>query len=138
LPAHVPHLAALICTAETDTVMVQGYYTLEESAKLLGMSPDELKQLARKGEIRSFQDRGTWRFRIQDIQEMARQQSDASDPELVLGETLTPKPTDSPAPRSPKPQKKSDDIFGFSLDAEEQVNIGGDVNLSKPPSSKKG
>ena len=52
--------------------MVQGYYTLEESAQILGISPDELKQRARKGEIRSFQDRGTWRFRIQDIQEMAR------------------------------------------------------------------
>src|SRR5438552_8031556 len=104
--------------------MVQGYYTLEESAQLLGMSPDELKQLARKGDIRSFQDRGTWRFRIQDIQEMARQQGGGSDPELALGDALTPKPTDSPAPRSPKPQKKSDDVFGFSLAAEVQVNIG--------------
>jgi hypothetical protein len=137
--------------------MVQGYYTLEESAQILGMSADELKQLARKGEIRSFQDRGTWRFRIQDIQEMARRRGHGSDPELALGEALKPKPTDSPAPRSPKPQKKSDDVFGFSLDtemdAEGSVDLGADADrqldprgskpgsgrapASKPPSSKK-
>src|SRR5438067_1112494 len=120
--------------------MVQGYYTLEESAQILGISPDELKQRARKGEIRSFQDRGTWRFRIQDIQELARQTGKGSDPELALGEALTPKPTDSPAPRSPKPQKKGDDVFGFSLDpgdgGDQGVNLGADINLA-PGSSKK-
>src|SRR5205823_10122470 len=120
--------------------MVQGYYTLEESAQILGISPDELKQRARKGEIRSFQDRGTWRFRIQDIQELARMTGKGSDPELALGESLTPKPTDSPAPRSPKPQKKADDVFGFSLDpgdsGDQGVNLGADINLT-PGSSKK-
>jgi hypothetical protein len=120
--------------------MVQGYYTLDESAHILGISPDELKQLARKGEIRSFQDRGTWRFRIQDIQEMARRSGKGSDPELALGEALAPKPTDSPAPRSPKPGKKSDDVFGFSLDAgtDSGANLGGDLGLGGPGSSKKG
>jgi hypothetical protein len=118
--------------------MVQGYYTLEESASILGMSADELKQLARKGELRSFQDRGTWRFRIQDIQELARSRGQGSEPELVLGETPKPKPTDSPAPRSPAPrspaprsptpQKKSDDVFGFSLDTDEQRDSG--INLA--------
>src|SRR5271170_6183752 len=109
--------------------MVQGYYTLEESAEILGISADALKQLARKGEVRSFQDRGTWRFRIQDIQEMARRSGKGSDPDQVLGEALTPKPTDSPAPRSPRPQKKKDDdVFGFSLDSGEEEDPG--VNLA--------
>jgi excisionase family DNA binding protein len=118
--------------------MVQGYYTLEESAEILGMSPDALKQLARKGEIRSFQDRGTWRFRIQDIQEMVRRSGKGSDPELPLGESLKPKPTDSPAPRSPNPKKKSDDVFGFSLgDDSGEDAIGSDPRLDKPGSSKK-
>jgi excisionase family DNA binding protein len=116
--------------------MVQGYYTLEESAEILGMSADELKQLARKGEIRSFQDRGTWRFRIQDIQEMARRSGKGSDPELPLGEALKPKPTDSPAPRSPSPKKKSDDVFGFSLGEDSAADVGSDFHL-KPGSSKK-
>jgi len=43
--------------------MAQGYYTLDEAAIRLAMAPDELKAMARPGEIRAFQDRGTWRFR---------------------------------------------------------------------------
>src|ERR1700731_1933917 len=89
--------------------MAQGYYTLEEAAQILGMTADNLKQIARKGEIRSFQDRGTWRFRVQDIQEMARQRGLGSDTDLVLGEALRPKKADSPVPRSPA--KGEADVF---------------------------
>jgi len=39
--------------------MAQGYYTLDEAAIRLAMAPDELKAMARRGEIRAFQDRGT-------------------------------------------------------------------------------
>jgi excisionase family DNA binding protein len=120
--------------------MVQGYYTLEEAAGHLGISSGDLKSLARKGEIRSFQDRGTWRFRIQDIQEMARRTGKGSDPELPLGESLVPKPTDSPAPKSPTPQRKTtadsppprsptpqkkpaDEVFGFALDSGKEMGV---------------
>src|SRR5687768_5851299 len=48
-----------------DPSMVQGYYTLQEAADFLGMPQDELKQMAQKKDLRSFQDRGTLRFRIQ-------------------------------------------------------------------------
>src|SRR5437870_6344508 len=84
--------------------MVQGYYTLQEAAQVLGMPPDELKQMAQKNQIRSFQDRGTWRFRVQDIQELARQRGAASDLELVLGEA--PK-SSSPKSGPPKSGPKS-------------------------------
>ena len=120
--------------------MVQGYYTLEESANLLGMSPDDLKQLARKGEIRSFQDRGTWRFRIQDIQEMARRRGDSIQEEISVGDSLAPKLTDSPAPRTPGPKKKSGDAFGLSLDpgdVDAGVNLDAAVDLGAPGSGKK-
>ena len=50
--------------------MVQ-YYTLEEASRILGAGPEELKQLAKKGELRPFQDRGTLRFRTQEIDELA-------------------------------------------------------------------
>src|SRR4051794_31980143 len=81
--------------------MVQGYFTLQEAAKHLDITVDQLKAMAQKNKIRSFQDRGTLRFRIQDIQELARQRGVTSDPDLVLGEaSLPPKKGDSP--RSPK------------------------------------
>jgi excisionase family DNA binding protein len=121
--------------------MVQGYYTLEESANLLGMSPDDLKQLARKGEIRSFQDRGTWRFRIQDIQEMARRRGLGSGTDLPLGESPTPKSTDSPAPRSPSPKSKAGEAYGLSLDpgdVDAGVNLGGPAPAGSGSGSGKG
>src|SRR5438046_2447977 len=52
--------------------MVQGYYTLEEAARILGMATDELSQMAQRRQVRAFADRGTWRFRTQDIEELAR------------------------------------------------------------------
>lgn len=67
--------------------MAQGYYTLDEAANVLAMSVDDLKMMARKGELRSFQDRGTWRFRVQDIQELARQRGLGSEPDLVVGDS---------------------------------------------------
>src|SRR6476469_7914737 len=82
--------------------MVQGYYNLNEAAKFLGMMPDELRQMAQKNQIRSFQDRGTLRFRIADIQELSRRRGATSDPELVLAEPKSgPK---SPAPKSGGPK----------------------------------
>ncbi len=80
--------------------MVQGYYTLEEAARILGMAPDQLSQMAQRREVRAFADRGTWRFRTQDIEELGRQKGLASDPELQLGEAPRPKAPDSPAPKS--------------------------------------
>lgn len=82
--------------------MVQGYYTLQQAAEYLDMPVDELKQMAQKGQIRSFQDRGNLRFRIQDIQELARARGLSSDPDLVLGEAPSPKPAAPPSSTAKK------------------------------------
>src|SRR2546426_253137 len=115
--------------------MAQGYYTLQEAAKYLGMSVDDLKQMAQKGQIRSFQDRGTWRFRVQDIEELARSRGRASDGDLVLGDASLPeiKPQGTPKsgakkqpPSSPKtPAKKAGapDVFAFDVESE-NVDLG--------------
>ena len=105
--------------------MAQGYYTLEEAAQLLGMSEDELKMVARKGEIRSFQDRGTWRFRVQDIQEMARQRGLGSDPELPLGDALA---AAGSSPADLHDSTDENEAFSFDFedgsDEEEALDIG--------------
>ncbi len=86
--------------------MAQGYYSLQEAATFLEMSADELKQMAQKKEIRSFQDRGTLRFRVQDVQELGRRRGTAnSDPDLSLNESFSATPMagpKSPSPRGPK------------------------------------
>lgn len=64
--------------------MAQGFYTLEEAAHRLGMGPEELSGMAQRREIRAFADRGTWRFRAQDVEELARQRGVPSDPSVPV------------------------------------------------------
>src|SRR5258708_21056101 len=75
--------------------MVQGYYDLDEAAKILGMAPDKLSQMAQKRDIRAFADRGTWRFRTQDVEEMSRRLGHGSNPDLQLGEAAPAKKSTS-------------------------------------------
>jgi len=64
--------------------MVQEYYSLEEAARALGVGPEELKQMAQKRDVRAFSDRGTWKFRKQDIEEAARRRGAGSSAEIPL------------------------------------------------------
>ena len=111
--------------------MVQGYYTLEEAAKVLGMKPDELKAMAQRNEIRSFQDRGTWRFRIPDIQELARERGVGSDTDFIMSHSPKPRSGDS---KSPKP---TPEIFAFADESgsDDIVDVGTELVM---PGSKKG
>src|SRR5262249_4144507 len=102
--------------------------------------PDELKQMAQKSQIRSFQDRGTLRFRIADIQELARRRGMTSDPELKLADPKTPKtPKQVEAPPSPSKKPAAPDGFSFAVDdGSDKVDIGGIVVQDSPSGSKKG
>ncbi|HEV8059058.1 MAG TPA: helix-turn-helix domain-containing protein [Gemmataceae bacterium] len=104
--------------------MVQGYYSLEEAAKILGMGADELSQLAQKREVRAFADRGTWRFRTQDVEELARRRGQGSSPDLPIIDA---------------PGKAPADIFNFPLSGEsDQVEIGQEMLTDSPSSARKG
>ena len=128
--------------------MVQGYYTLQEAAQFLGMPIDELKQMAQKGQIRSFQDRGTLRFRTQDIQELGRKRGGASDPELALGDASLPAAPKSgakkapAAPKTPAKKEASPEVFDFDVGGD-SVDLGADLPIpgsgakSKPSSKGK-
>ncbi|RUL89255.1 helix-turn-helix domain-containing protein [Tautonia sociabilis] len=62
------------------------FYTLEEAARALGMDPEELKSKAQRREVRAFLDSGSWRFRVSDIDELARRSGMGSDPDLSLSD----------------------------------------------------
>ncbi len=66
------------------------FYTLGEAARVLGMSPEELKSKAQHREIRAFLDGGSWRFRVVDIDELARRRGLGSDAELRLSDLEVP------------------------------------------------
>jgi excisionase family DNA binding protein len=107
--------------------MVQGYYTVDEAARILGMAADELSQMARKGDVRAFADRGTWRFRTQDIEELARRRGLGSSPDLPLGEAPPARPHDSPTPKA-MPPSSDEDFLDFPLGPDsDQVEIGQEI-----------
>ncbi len=66
------------------------FYTLEEAARVLGMSSEDLKTKAQHREVRAFLDGGSWRFRVVDIDELARRRGMGSDAELRLSDIDLP------------------------------------------------
>jgi hypothetical protein len=66
------------------------FYSLEEAARVLGMSPEELKGKAQHREVRAFLDGGTWQFRVADVDELARRRGLGSDAELHLSDLEIP------------------------------------------------
>src|SRR5438132_4452589 len=78
--------------------MVQ-YYTLEQAAQILRVTPDELKEMARRKDVSSFRDGANLRFRSQEIDELARKRGVGSDAELQLGEAPPKAPGSSSSAR---------------------------------------
>src|SRR5438067_3391603 len=66
------------------------FYTLEEAARVLGLSAEELKAKAQAREVRAFLDGGSWRFRVVDVDELARRRGMGSDAELMLSDLDLP------------------------------------------------
>ena len=73
--------------------------------------------MAEEKKVRSFRDRGSLRFRSQDIDELARSLGLGSDPDLQLGEVPPPKKTSSPSPSKRPKGGKDDEVFDFNLSA---------------------
>lgn len=81
------------------------YYTLEEAAQVLQTTTEEVRQLAEQKTVRAFRDRGTLRFRAQEIDELARERGLGSDPELQFGELPPPKSGSSGSGKRSKTSK---------------------------------
>ena len=64
--------------------MSKKYLSLEETATSLGVSREELIRMREKGEIRGFADRGTWKFREEDVQQVRRSRQADSDPDVPM------------------------------------------------------
>ena len=114
--------------------MVQ-YYTLEQAAQVLKTTPDKLKEMAKKNEVRAFQDRGNLRFRVQEIDELARTRGLGSDPALPLGDAS------KGGPASPSPRRKSklpiQEPIAFIEDDEAPIGMDPASSAKGGPSSSK-
>lgn len=94
--------------------MSKKYLSLDEASAHLSIPKDELMRMREKGDIRGFADRGTWKFKIEDIEELARTRQVDSDPEV-------PMLRDEP--------EESDILLG---DASSNPDIESDILLSEP------
>jgi excisionase family DNA binding protein len=63
--------------------MSKKYLSLEEAAARLGIEKAELNRLREKGSIRAFADRGNWKFKEEDVDNLARNRSLSSDDDLI-------------------------------------------------------
>lgn len=106
--------------------MAKKYLSIEEAAERLGIAADDLKRLREKGEIRAFADRGTWKFREDDIDELGRKRQTDSDPEVPIMRAPTPKKKDDLAGTILFDDESSDDAGGSSINlgAESDESLG--------------
>jgi excisionase family DNA binding protein len=81
--------------------MSQEFYNLDEAAKKLGLTTQELNAMAQHREIRAFADRGTWRFKASDVDELATRKGLVSKPQFRIDEPEAKKPRDVMAERGP-------------------------------------
>lgn len=96
--------------------MAKKYLTIEEAAELLGVEPSVLSRLREKGEIRAFADRGNWKFREDDVEELVRKRQTDSDPDVPI---FNPASSD---------KSKKDDL-GSTLMFDDAKSGGGDSSL---------
>ena len=64
--------------------MAKRYLSLEEAAGQLGLTAEQLMKLRERNDIRGFADRGSWKFREQDIEEFLRSQQADSSPDIPI------------------------------------------------------
>jgi|GEM_PF-1046222 len=60
------------------------FISLEEAARVLGITPEELRDKVQNREIVGYMGDNSWQFRSADIEEYARQMGQGSSPELNL------------------------------------------------------
>jgi len=70
--------------------MSKKYLSLEEAAESLGISTSDLNRFREKGEIRAFADRGTWKFKEEDVERLGRSLQADSAPDLPLRDDVPP------------------------------------------------
>lgn len=109
--------------------MAKKYLNIEEAAALLGVEPVDLTRLREKGEIRAFADRGTWKFRQDDVEELARNRQTDSGADIPMLTTPT-----APPPLPKKQPDLSNTIMFDDDDADSAIDLGNEPDqLSEQP-----
>lgn len=109
------------------------YLSLEEAATQLGVKVDELIRLREKGEVRGFADRGTWKFKADDVAEYRRRQQPDSDPDLpIMDEADDDDELGRQATVIRQGAKSDSDVRLYDSDQPKKPDSDSDVKLVKP------
>src|SRR3990172_1754127 len=79
----------MLLISRSRSTMAKKYLSLEEAASILPVPPEELVRLREGGEIRGFADRGTWKFKSEDVDEFHRRRQADSNPDVPILEDST-------------------------------------------------
>lgn len=60
------------------------YLSLDEVSGQLGLSTDQINKLREEGRLRGFADRGTWKFKADDVEEFSRSRQADSAPDVPI------------------------------------------------------
>lgn len=117
--------------------MAKKYLSLEEAAGQLGISTDQLKKFREQGEIRGFADRGSWKFREQDIEEFLRSRQTDSSPDFpIITDNSSSSVLDEPDSEDLSSSDSDvrlffdESMFEDDDDAKKLANSGSDVRLT--------
>ena len=103
------------------------YLSLEEAAAQIGIKTEDLIRLREKGEVRGFADRGTWKFKADDVAEYRRRQQPDSDPDLQIIDDFSESESDDVGKqatviRKGGPAKSDSDVRLVSDDLDQKKN----------------
>jgi len=90
------------CSLKFVLSMGKRYLTIEEAAAHLGITPEEMMELRNRGKILRILDRGTWKFDVDDVTELARTRASQATPSSVdVTESAEPTETIAAAVSTP-------------------------------------
>lgn len=61
--------------------MAQKYYNVKDTAKVLGIGEDEVKQMLERRELHAYRDGTDWKFKVEDIDQLAAERARESSEE---------------------------------------------------------
>jgi excisionase family DNA binding protein len=119
------------------------YLSLEEAAQILGVRTDEVIRLRERGELRGFADRGTWKFKSDDVEECQRRRQPDSNPDVPLmseEDDFRPEPASDSDVRLMVADDARKQLTGSSHDVPvmKASDSDSDVRLVGQPKPKKG
>ena len=68
--------------------MAQKYYNSKDVAQVLGVSEEEVKQMLERKELHGYRDGADWKFKSEDIDQMAKQRAQGKAPEAEEGDDV--------------------------------------------------